>query len=136
MYYSSVVILLRLQTFFNSDSSIEKWVYLKNEGMKWKYLYRNLYSGTSLAFIEDTSLLRTPMFSPLLVISIYFDLCNRFSIRTAVVSPKDFLDPSVLGHMAAIVPRPFSGNFTRSEPHAVKNSEVLSYFFHLYSINN
>jgi hypothetical protein len=34
--------------------------------------------------------------------------------------------------MAAIVPRPFSGNFTRSETHAVKNSEkVLSYFFSL-----
>jgi hypothetical protein len=44
---------------------------------------------------------------------------------------------SVLGHMAAIVLRPFSGNFTRSETHAVKNSEeVLSYFFHLHSINN
>jgi hypothetical protein len=46
---------------------------------------------------------------------------------------------SVLGHMAAIVIvlRPFSGNFTRSETHAVKNSEeVLSYFFHLHSINN
>jgi hypothetical protein len=27
--------------------------------------------------------------------------------------------------MAAIVPRPFSGNFTRSETHAVKNSEEL-----------
>jgi hypothetical protein len=27
---------------------------------------------------------------------------------------------SVLGHMAAIVRRPFSGNFTRSETHAVK----------------
>jgi hypothetical protein len=36
---------------------------------------------------------------------------------------------SVLGHMAAIVLRPFSGNFTRSETHAVNNSEVLSYFF-------
>jgi hypothetical protein len=33
--------------------------------------------------------------------------------------------------MAAIVLRPFSGNFTRSETHAVKNSEVLSYFFSL-----
>jgi hypothetical protein len=40
---------------------------------------------------------------------------------------------SVLGHMAAIVLRLFSGNFTRSEIHAVKNSEeVLSYFFHLH----
>jgi hypothetical protein len=29
---------------------------------------------------------------------------------------------SVQGHMAAIVLRPFSGNFTRSETHAVKNS--------------
>jgi hypothetical protein len=39
--------------------------------------------------------------------------------------------------MAAIVLRPFSGYFTRSETHAVKNSEeVLSYFFHLHSINN
>jgi hypothetical protein len=43
---------------------------------------------------------------------------------------------SVLGHMAAIVLRPFSGNFTRAETHAVNNSEVLSYFFHLHSINN
>jgi hypothetical protein len=42
-----------------------------------------------------------------------------------------------LSHMAAIVLRPFSGNFTRFESHAVKNSEeVLSYFFHLHSINN
>jgi hypothetical protein len=43
---------------------------------------------------------------------------------------------SALGHMAAIVRRPLSGNFTRSETHAVKNSEVLSFFFHLHSINN
>jgi hypothetical protein len=44
---------------------------------------------------------------------------------------------SVLGHMATIVLRPFPGNFTRSETHAVKKSEeVLSYFFHLHSINN
>jgi hypothetical protein len=36
--------------------------------------------------------------------------------------------------MAAIVPRPFSGNFTKSETHAVKNSEeVLSYFFHFWN---
>jgi hypothetical protein len=43
---------------------------------------------------------------------------------------------SVLGHMAAIVPRPFSENFTRSETHAEKNlEEVLSYFFHLHSYN-
>jgi hypothetical protein len=28
--------------------------------------------------------------------------------------------------MAAIVLRPFSGNFTRSETHAVKNSEEVS----------
>jgi hypothetical protein len=35
---------------------------------------------------------------------------------------------SELGHMAAIVLRAFSGNFTGSETHAVKNSEeVLSY---------
>jgi hypothetical protein len=32
---------------------------------------------------------------------------------------------SVLGHMAAIVRMPFSGNFTRSETHAVKNSEEV-----------
>jgi hypothetical protein len=39
--------------------------------------------------------------------------------------------------MAAIVLRPFSGNFTGPETHAVKNSEeILSYFFHLHSINN
>jgi hypothetical protein len=49
----------------------------------------------------------------------------------------ELLTLSVLGHMAAIVLRPFSGNFTRSETHAVNNSEeVLSYFFHLHSINN
>jgi hypothetical protein len=36
---------------------------------------------------------------------------------------------SMLDHMAAIVLRPFSGNFTRSETHAVQKSEVvLSYF--------
>jgi hypothetical protein len=43
---------------------------------------------------------------------------------------------SVLGHMATIALRPFSGNFTRTETRAVKNSEVLSYFFHLHCINN
>jgi hypothetical protein len=32
---------------------------------------------------------------------------------------------SVLGDMAAIVMRPFSGNFTMSETHAVKNSEEV-----------
>jgi hypothetical protein len=39
---------------------------------------------------------------------------------------------SVLGHMAAIVHvvlRPFSGNFTRSETHAVKNSEQVKKHF-------
>jgi hypothetical protein len=39
---------------------------------------------------------------------------------------------SVLGHLATIVLRPFSGNFTMSETHAVNNSAVLSYFFHLH----
>jgi hypothetical protein len=36
-----------------------------------------------------------------------------------------YLTLSVLGHMAAIVPRPFSGNFTRSETHAVKSFIIL-----------
>jgi hypothetical protein len=48
-------------------------------------------------------------------------------INYHVFKLKDTLTLSVLGHMAAIVLRPFSGNFTRSETHAVKNSEeVLS----------
>jgi hypothetical protein len=60
-----------------------------------------------------------------------------FFFREAIINPLTCLTLSVLGHMAAIVLMPFSGNFTRSETHAVKNSEeVLSYFFHLHSINN
>jgi hypothetical protein len=38
---------------------------------------------------------------------------------------------SVLGHMAAIVLRPFSGNFTRSETHVAKNSENFIILFSL-----
>jgi hypothetical protein len=38
----------------------------------------------------------------------------------------DHMAAIVLGHMAAIVLRPFSRNFTRSETHAVKNSEEVS----------
>jgi hypothetical protein len=36
---------------------------------------------------------------------------------------------SVLGHMAAIVLRPLSGNFTGPETHAVKNSEEVYHTF-------
>jgi hypothetical protein len=46
---------------------------------------------------EDTSLLRTPTFSPTLVISIHIDLCDRDTsqFRTAVVSPKGVLNRGV-----------------------------------------
>jgi hypothetical protein len=56
-----------------------------------------MYSGTSLSghlCQEDTSLLRTPMSSPLLVISIHVDLRNQDTsqLRTALVSPKGVLN--------------------------------------------
>jgi hypothetical protein len=38
---------------------------------------------------------------------------------------------SVLGHMAAIVLRPFPGNFTRSETHAVKKFRSFIILFSL-----
>jgi hypothetical protein len=58
------------------------------------------YSGPSLSghlCQQDTSVLRTPMFSPKFVISIHFDLCNQDTsqLRTAVISPKGVLNREV-----------------------------------------